>query len=195
MTQLFLPENYKERLNPAQYFDMGMKDEWQKEVYEKAAEIFIKNKYETVVDLGCGSAYKLLNYFPKTAILTGVEERLTYAWLVANYPDNNWIEYDPNLVLSPQDLLVCADVIEHIIDVISFVDWLNSQDWKTAVISTPDRILLYGTEHMGPPPNGAHVREWSFDEFHSFMSQWFTIKEHLITSTGQGAQTMIIEKR
>jgi hypothetical protein len=192
--QLFIPKEYNERLNPGQYFDMGMKDEWQKEVYEKAFEIYKENNFKSVVDLGCGSAYKLLNYFPKDATLIGVEEELTYNWLVKEFPNNTWLKFDDNLELDQFDLLVCSDVVEHIVDVVSFMNWMAKQPWKIAVISTPDRSLLYNPSHIGPPGNGSHVREWTFEEFNNFISQWFNVKDHLITNKGQATQTIIVKK-
>lgn len=192
--KLFIPENYSERTSPGQYFDMGMKDEWQKEVYEKASEVYTLNGFNSVVDLGCGSAYKLLNYFPKEAKLVGVEEEITYNWLTKEFPNNDWLKFSNDLELQPFDLLVCSDVVEHIVDIFSFMDWMQNQPWKIGVLSTPDRSLLYDASHKGPPGNGAHVREWTFQEFNDFVSQWFKVEEHLITNTGQATQTIIIKK-
>lgn len=190
----FIPENYQERLTPHQYFDMGMKDEWQKEVYLKALDILKEHNFTSVVDIGCGSAYKLLNFFPKDIKITGVEEELTYNWLLKEFPNNTWIKYSEDLQLEHHDLLICSDVIEHIVDVISFVDWIKKQSWKIAVISTPDRSILYDKSHVGPPANGSHVREWTFEEFNSFLSQWFIVEDHLITNKGQATQTIILKK-
>ena len=173
---------------------MGMKDEWQKEVYEKASQIYTLNGFNSVVDLGCGSAYKLLNYFPKEAKLLGVEEEITYNWLTKKFPDNDWLKFSNDLELKSFDLLVCSDVVEHIVDIFSFMDWMEKQPWKIGVISTPDRSLLYDASHKGPPGNGAHVREWTFQEFNDFVSQWFKVEEHLITNRGQATQTIIIKK-
>jgi len=192
--KLFIPENYSERTSLGQYFDMGMKDEWQKEVYEKASEIYKLNGFNSVLDLGCGSAYKLLNYFPKEAKLIGVEEEITYNWLTKEFPDNDWLKFSNDLQLESFDLLVCSDVVEHIVDIFSFMDWIEKQPWKIGVLSTPDRSLLYHASHKGPPGNGAHVREWTFQEFNDFVSQWFKVEEHLITNKGQATQTIIIKK-
>jgi hypothetical protein len=192
--KLFIPENYSERTSLGQYFDMGMKDEWQKEVYEKASEIYTLNGFNSVVDLGCGSAYKLLNYFPKEAKLIGVEEEITYNWLTKEFPDNDWLKFSNDLQLESFDLLVCSDVVEHIVDIFSFMDWIEKQPWKIGVLSTPDRSLLYDASHKGPPGNGSHVREWTFQEFNDFVSQWFKVEEHLITNKGQATQTIIIKK-
>jgi 2-polyprenyl-3-methyl-5-hydroxy-6-metoxy-1,4-benzoquinol methylase len=190
----YIDKKYINRTSPHQYFDMGMKDEWQKEVYLLAADILQKNNFDSVVDIGCGSAYKLLNFFPSHIKITGVEEDITYNWLKKEYPTKNWIKYKNNLKLEHHDLLICSDVIEHIVDVIDFVDWINSLSWKVAVISTPDKSLLYDESHIGPPGNGSHVREWTFTEFNNFLSQWFKVKDHLITNRGQATQTIILEK-
>jgi len=191
---IYIPKDYKERLNPYQYFDMGMKDEWQKEVYLLAVDILKENNFNSVIDIGCGSAYKLLNFFPNNIKISGVEETITYNWLKKEYPDKNWIEYKDDIKLEHHDLLICSDVIEHIPDVISFVNWIDGQSWKIAIISTPDRSLLYDKSHIGPPANGSHVREWNFEEFNNFLSQWFKIKNHIITNNSQATQTIILKK-
>jgi len=48
------------------------------------------------------------------------------------------------------------------------------------VISTPDRgllVKLLGRDNSGPPKNPYHVREWNFNEFKNYISQFFKIVE------------------
>lgn len=195
MKKLFIPQNYKERLSPTQYIDIKRKDEFQKEVYQKAVDLCKENNFSKVVDLGCGSAYKLLNYFPKNLELIGVEEATTYTWLTKRFPEGKWLKFDSSLKLEPFDLLVCADVIEHIVDVISFIDWIAEQPWKIAIISTPERQLLKGIDPNGPPLNPSHVREWNMEELSLLISQWFDIDQHTITNSNQATQAVIVKKK
>src|SRR5688572_22419328 len=51
--------------------DRGMKDTFQKEVYEQAATLMDTHHWHTVVDMGCGSGYKAAHYLGKN-IITGV---------------------------------------------------------------------------------------------------------------------------
>ena len=183
----FIHKDYKENITQNQYVDIGETDKYQKEVYEASVKIYNDKNFSSVVDLGCGSAYKLLNYFPESAILIGIEEELTYKWLLNTYPKHNWLMFTPTLLLEPFDILICSDVIEHIVKLEEFVKWIVSQSWKIGVFSTPDRVY-----YEGPPINTSHVREWNFEEFESFMSQWFEIIDHVVR--GQATQIISVRK-
>jgi len=41
---------------------IGREDAWQVEVYLHALGLMKKNNFTSVIDIGCGSAYKLLTY-------------------------------------------------------------------------------------------------------------------------------------
>src|SRR5690348_7644305 len=59
----FIHAGYRHRSEAIYYDDRANTDEWQREVYRFAREVFDKNCLKTVCDLGCGSAFKLLRYF------------------------------------------------------------------------------------------------------------------------------------
>jgi hypothetical protein len=65
-------------------------------------------------------------------------------------------------------------VIEHLVypDILlnTLTKWLSFAN--QAVISTPERDLVHGTDHIGMPPNPCHVREWNASEFLCLMEQW-----------------------
>ena len=38
-------------------------DQFQNEVYQSARMLCVENDYKTILDIGCGSAYKLIKFF------------------------------------------------------------------------------------------------------------------------------------
>ena len=83
------------------------------EVYEYAAKLLLDNKKLRVLDIGCGTGTKTLNYF-KEQITVGLEIEPTLSRLRDTYPEENWLE--SNFEVIPEghfSLVICADVIEH----------------------------------------------------------------------------------
>ena len=58
----FLPKNYKHRLNNTHHIDLNETDKYQKEVYIYAKNIMEKYNLNNIIDIGCGSGFKLINY-------------------------------------------------------------------------------------------------------------------------------------
>ena len=86
-----------------------------------------------------------------------------------------------------------SDVIEHVLDPDSLLDFIESCKPKFIVFSTPDRDLICGHDHFGPPSNACHVREWNFLEFKQYISNRFEIIEHKITNVEQSTQMVIVK--
>src|SRR4051812_28986266 len=53
---------YKHRSEYCYFDDTGLADEYQKEVYLRAAELAADEGAKTIYDVGCGSGFKLVNY-------------------------------------------------------------------------------------------------------------------------------------
>jgi len=75
------------------------------------------------------------------------------------------------LIDARDGILIAADVIEHLKDPMPLLRALREcmRTAKLALISTPERDLLHGPEHMGPPVNEAHIREWNRAEFEALL--------------------------
>jgi len=157
------------------------KGESQHEVYLLALEIAKENNYKKIVDLGCGSGFKLINYFSEFETI-GFEVKKTFDWLRKKHPNRRWELSDFNKPFNePVDLVICSDVIEHILNPDALLKWISLLDCKTIVISTPDRTILSRNNpqrELGPSPNPFHIREWNFQEFAKYISQWFAIVDH-----------------
>jgi methylase of polypeptide subunit release factors len=69
-----------------------MTDEYQKEVYMLARDILQKmskhsDKKLTVIDVGCGSGWKLVHYLSDQFRTVGIDTEPAYSFLKKTYPD------------------------------------------------------------------------------------------------------------
>ena len=173
------------------------KDYYQKEVYEEV------NKYiatdDVVLDIGCGSAWKLVNTV-KPCNKVGVEIDPTYSWLLNNYHDNgslrfvNFNEFKPDNMKNIK-VTVCSDVIEHVENPDEFLKLLCKIDSEYFILSTPDRCVFTDKVDMGPPENPHHYREWRSDEFYKFLSRYFNIIDYKITDVKNSTMMFVVTKK
>jgi 2-polyprenyl-3-methyl-5-hydroxy-6-metoxy-1,4-benzoquinol methylase len=184
------------------YNDLEEKDQWQLEVYLHGLGLMKKNKYKNVVDIGCGSAYKLITYLSEYQT-TGYEVPVNVTALKKMYPSRKWEETNfKNTKLEIEtDVIICADVIEHLVDPDELINYLKTQEFKFLILSTPARELVYSVIFdkndpglRGPPRNPAHQREWTFNEFKEYISKNFNIIEHRIVNYHQATQMIICTK-
>lgn len=188
---------YRARTQYHHYDDIA-EDKWQMEVYLHALGLMKKNNFKTIVDIGCGSAYKLVTYF-KGYETIGLELPINVEKLKAKYPDKEWRISDfstkPDIIT---DVVICSDVIEHLVDPDQLLEFIKDIKYKYLVISTPDKNLLYRPwrkGYWGPPINEAHIREWNYKEFAKYMSMHFDVIDHRVTNLAQGTQMMICEPK
>lgn len=184
-----IKDGYAARLNNRYFDDTPLKDEWQKEVYEKARALADIFKLNSVLDIGTGSGYKLLKNFSDKKTL-GMDLRRTVSWLKETYPDRNWTDKrEPQFGF---DLAICSDVIEHVPDPDQLLDLIQQCNTRYVVFSTPDRSMLTRGQD-GPPGNKAHVREWTFEEFAQYVGRRFSIIEHFISNYEQCTQVIVTQ--
>lgn len=191
----FIHDGYQPRLEPQFFDDTPLKDEWQKEVYQFAREVAERFGIRKVLDIGCGSGYKLMRYFADVETM-GVDLEPTVSFLRKKYPDRRWEVCD--LTRPPKfhpDLVICADVIEHLPNPEELIRYIQLSRPELVVISTPERNLLMHGRHNGPPKNPAHVREWSLAEFRAYMDSEFEVLAHFISNGAQATQCVLAKLR
>ena len=194
--QFSIKKGYRHRKQTIYFDDRPMTDEFQDEVYQLARYYTGYYNYKTILDLGCGSGYKLLKYFSGFTT-TGIEMSPTYEFLTKKYPGRNWINLEELDKLANRnsglaaDLIICADVIEHVKDPLELLQQLKSMKFQLLFISTPERDLVRGSVDYGPPDNPAHVREWNAAEFRDFLGDHFEIISHQITNIEQATQLVV----
>ena len=191
MNNYCIVDGYQIRNKPRHYNDKNEEDKYQKEVYLYAKDVMEKYHYKNVVDVGCGSAFKLIKYLGGYNTI-GVETEPCYSYLTNKYPNRNWLlsgkketsfSNEPIVVGGGVDLVICSDVIEHIIDPDELIKYLISLNALHYIISTPCRQRLCDLKRFrsakwnGPPVNKGHVREWTMSEFKEYISKSFNILE------------------
>jgi 2-polyprenyl-3-methyl-5-hydroxy-6-metoxy-1,4-benzoquinol methylase len=175
----FLPVGYRSRDRPVyDHKEQEQQIEWQRSVYTTAVRLGESLESVRVIDVGCGNAEKLVDLYPRFEII-GIDYGENLRRCRERYEFGAWLEHDLDadepLPLSGEverSIIVCADVIEHLLRperlLLRLREALENAD--AAVISTPERLLTHGSRQMGPPPNPAHVREWALDEFTALLS-------------------------
>lgn len=159
------------------FSDLHLRDEFQNPVYFAAKQAFASQQWDTVLDIGCGSGFKLMKYFGAYSTI-GVDVLDTVVWLKREYPTRRWGTFEILPDITRCDLVLCSDVIEHVCNPDMILSILNAIDFRLAVLSTPDRDRVHGTDHNGPPVNVCHVREWNYKEFGQYIRTYFDIGEH-----------------
>lgn len=192
---------YRHRKAYRHFDDTSNTDKWQREVYLAALELMKSNGFESVIDVGCGSGYKLIQYFKEYETL-GLELPETLEWLRKEYPDHKWEASDFSIRGKYEtDVVICSDVIEHLVSPDELLEFLKSIKCQYYVISTPDRDLMYREwkrryrRHFGPPKNKTHMREWNFEEFGEYIGSHFKIVKHEISNRKQSTQMIICQNK
>ncbi len=180
------------------YDDQECEDEWQLEVYLHALGLMVRNNFNKVVDIGCGSGFKLKTYLSQYDT-TGYELPENVSILKQKYPDHKW--KTSNFVSHNSfttDVVICSDVIEHLVNPDQLLTFIQNQSFEYLVLSTPERDLVYCDDDpakFGPPKNMTHQREWNFQEFYNYVSRFFDVVDHRVTNLEQATQMMICKQK
>jgi hypothetical protein len=142
-----------------------------------------------VLDWGCGSGQKLIEFFGHFDTLgADVDYRLPV--LQGRYPDRQWSVCP---VIVDHDVVLCVDVIEHLDDPLHLIRRFAVGRWRHLIIATPDRDLVAQHKYrrgrdrlrqrQGPPLNRWHAREWTAAEFAQLLRR--EIGEPTVTVLGR----------
>jgi SAM-dependent methyltransferase len=172
-----IKRGYLHRAEVLPHDDLGMKDEFQKEVFERAAQIMREHSFHRVIDIGCGSGFKLVQYLGEWDTI-GIDLGSTVSVVRQKYPDRKWFEAETaHYPMLETDLIICADVIEHVPEPdLLLQDITSIRSWKILLLSTPERDHKRGWYHYGPPPNPSHYREWSRREIIQLLTPFVSIE-------------------
>jgi len=158
-------------------------------VYQYLMAFMRKNRLKSIVDLGCGVGPKLhylQNKVPDIDI-TGVDQKAAIDYCMKTYKFGTWLVDDfenpekLGLIDSP-DIIVSSDVIEHLYDPDSLLDYIRAiaRPETYILLSTPERDLFRGENCMESPQN-VHVREWNKGELACYVvHRGFNIIEHFV---------------
>lgn len=173
-----LPPGYIRRARPDYFDDLDRGVVWQPDVYRFARDLAREIGARRVIDVGCGRARKLAALHPEFEII-GIDYGANLEYCRSVYPWGQWIDADLeaaaplplSAAAAATAVVVAADVIEHLRHPERLVDALGGllAHASCVVLSTPERVLTHGPDQIGPPPNPAHVQEWSLAELRAFV--------------------------
>jgi SAM-dependent methyltransferase len=182
------PENRARRDEGAVYWSarqISNARSYQWQVYAWGREIIRERKLESCVDVGCGPAIKFEELIvPAVHTAVGIDQRSIIEYCRRTYrAEQRYLVNDlesPNLELGFEpDLMICCDVVEHLVDPDVLMRDLHRLSGPSTLllISTPDRDRVRGPGALSVS-NRDHVREWTFAEFRSYLdSSGFDIVE------------------
>lgn len=157
---------------------------YQYDVYSMAAELACERRSRTLLDVGSGPPVKLKELMPAGLDICLVDQPNTARHAAELLPGAQFfsanLEDDLPAIGRTFDLVLCADVIEHLVDPDPCLDFMRRHlaPHGLLLISTPERDSLRGKACMHSP-HPMHVREWSFDEFGRFLaSRNLDVVEH-----------------
>jgi hypothetical protein len=189
---------YRARSQNLHWDDSAEEDKYQLEIYLHALGLMKKYNLNSVIDIGCGSAYKLITYLSEYKTL-GLELPVNVELLKKNYPDREWQVSDFSRTSNlTTDVVICSDVIEHLADPDELLDFIKGIGVKYIIFSTPDRSLMFkkwDPRYYGKPLNKSHIREWNFKEFREYISMHFHVIDQRITNMGQFTQMIICKPK
>lgn len=171
----------KDRISSSLYYQFP--------VYKYAEGLIIRHGCISVLDVGCGVGTKLamLNRSLPGVDFRGVDRKEAIDYCRRTYSFGSWQEIDlerPEDIFrgSKFDLVICADVIEHLVNPDNLMHFLKKSAAIDGfiILSTPERDLLRGSG-CNCSPNPCHVREWNADELKQYLAHHgFSVIDHFL---------------
>lgn len=184
----FLPPGYREqarnltldahRDNGTYWAEWRLADSgrFQVHVYRWAARLIERHGLGSVLDVGCGAGTKLGAVIaPVCAEIHALDQASALEQVRRRCPGARCTEIDleaSDIRLGRTfDLILCADVIEHLVDPDPMLRLIRDHAAPTTrvLFSTPERRRLRGRDCNGSS-KPEHVREWSMDEFRRLLA-------------------------
>jgi len=148
-----------------------------------------EKRLTSLVDVGCGPGTKLLKIhraFPNLDI-AGIDQRAAIEYCKRTYNFGKWFVDnfdDPDVSLHhiKGDLVICADVIEHVVNPDVILNYLKNKLAPKGyiILSTPERDVLRGKDCTFCP-NPHHIREWNYTELAAYLrDRGFFLLDHFL---------------
>lgn len=169
---------------------LALSSDYQFDVYLRARQIALQEGSRSILDIGSGPGLKAAKLFcdvvPDVVLIdqptaeTLVRERCPKATFVGTDLEASSLTLGRTF-----DVIVCADVIEHLLDPASCLGLIRQHaDARTwIVLSTPERDYRRGLGCMACD-KPEHVREWTGEEFAAMLGEnGFQVVEHFVSPT------------
>lgn len=181
----FIHAGYEIRTDALEFDDTPFRDEFQLCVYQYARQVADAHEFKLIADVGCGSGYKLVTEFYDCDTM-GLDLTPAIEFCRKKWAGRQWEVIDFNkLPLFMPKLIICSDVIEHLKEPNQLMEYLHRWRPHRVILSTPARDDLGLGTYNGPPKNLHHVREWGIKEFHVYMREWGTVRQHFVVNATQ----------
>jgi SAM-dependent methyltransferase len=149
---------------------------YQYDVYRHAARLLRREGLRSVLDVGAGIPSKVERLIaPITNDITLVDQPPLAPVVDRGFPAYAFLPIDLEQAAEDlgrrYDLVICADVLEHLLDpdpCLSFILRHASPSGRI-VVSTPERDIVRGRNCLSSP-KPEHVREWTRDEFGRYLT-------------------------
>lgn len=163
---------------------------YQFSVYKLGLRLAQQRNASSILDVGCGTGSKLAYIHARApdVRIIGIDQPSAVEYCRTTHSFGEWLaedldEPDPRNALLRADIVICADVIEHVWNPDRLMDYLRARCSVGGVIilSTPERERLRGQQARSSP-NPQHVREWAFEELGRYVrSLGFRVLKHYCT--------------
>ncbi len=148
--------------------------DYQYDAYRLAAGIVSLHSLGALLDVGCGPPRKLAELMPSGLRIHLIDQPSTRPIATRLLPEATFTDADlENITLDLGEsfgLIVCADVIEHLLDPDPCLAFMRRHltPGGLLLLTTPERDVLRGPtcDHC---PHPMHVREWNRSEFRAFL--------------------------
>lgn len=207
-----IKEGYRARDIPERWTGHAMPElRFQHHVYLRAAELCDQHALTRFIEIGPGDGDKAHLLVTEDRDLIAIAEdaeciasqnRCYYERVIVHDLEKGTARLPAIPEATSESLILCADVIEHLVNPAALLAVLRSLMDGTrgraplAILSTPERDLVRGRDHIGPPPNAHHVREWNQRELCEWFSnegfvirEWRRMPEFWNIHGGEGAAT------
>jgi SAM-dependent methyltransferase len=146
-------------------------------VYQLALRLALQRNAHSIIDIGCGLGQKLRYIHDRAPdiMIVGLDQPSAIRYCTQEYDFGTWhaVDLDAANDDAPSvegDVVICADVIEHVRNPDLLLDRVRRHCASGGVIilSTPARERLRGGDCLCSP-NPQHVREWSSAELRRYV--------------------------
>jgi 2-polyprenyl-6-hydroxyphenyl methylase/3-demethylubiquinone-9 3-methyltransferase len=173
--------------------------------YLEAAKLMRSEGLGSVLDVGCGIAYKLVTYLePVAETSVGIDQQTAIDLARKLHPQARSrfvvtdLERSAETGLGTFDLVVSIDVIEHLLDPDLLLDFIRAHCHRESwvVLSTPERDVRRGPDNM-KSPRKVHVREWNRSELRRYLEShgFQVVRQDLLPGFRVGFSPRLLRER